>query len=304
MFRTEDRSRERGERVVHMRLKIAAGVLLALAFLAPATSAVAQTRSTVLTETSCQATVYTDIRELVTVDLDTASDTEVRVLANQIMAAAVRDSLTTLPGRIQAGLDGTADDLRAFLKTGLRISWTTDLRIAANRTMPNAGDNVRAAAQVALDNGTIDALLTYLNHGLYIARALDAGSLKLFADIRELVTVDLDTASDTEVRVLANQIMAAAVRDSLTTLPGRIQAGLDGTADDLRAFLKTGLRISWTTDLRIAANRTMPNAGDNVRAAAQVALDNGTIDALLTYLNHGLYVARALDCVYQPAASA
>ncbi|MGC4811172.1 ALF repeat-containing protein, partial [Micromonospora sp. DT228] len=74
--------------------------------------------------------------------------------------------------------------------------------------------------------------------------------------------------------------------------------------DDLRAFLKTGLRVSWTTDLRIAANRTMPNAGDNVRAAAQVALDNGTIDALLTYLNHGLYVARALDCVYQPAASA
>ncbi|MGC4811173.1 cell wall anchor protein, partial [Micromonospora sp. DT228] len=96
-----------------MRLKIAAGVLLALAFLAPATSAVAQTRSTVLTETSCQAIVYTDIRELVTVDLETASDTEVRVLANQIMAAGVRDSLTTLPGRIQAGLDGTADDLRA-----------------------------------------------------------------------------------------------------------------------------------------------------------------------------------------------
>ncbi|MGC4815812.1 ALF repeat-containing protein, partial [Micromonospora sp. DT228] len=168
----------------------------------------------------------------------------------------VRDSLTTLPGRIQAGLDGTADDLRAFLKTGLRVSWTTDLRIAANRTMPKGGENVRAAAQVALDNGTIDALLTYLNHGLYIARALDAGSLKLFADIRELVAVDLDTASDTEVRVLANQIMAAAVRDSLTTLPGRIQAGLDGTADDLRAFLKTGLRVSWTTDLRIAANRT------------------------------------------------
>ncbi|MEU7586883.1 ALF repeat-containing protein [Micromonospora sp. NPDC049230] len=287
-----------------MRLKIAAGILLALAFLAPATSAVAQTRSPGLTGTSCRAIVYTDIRELVTVDLDTASDTEVRVLANQIMAAAVRDSLTTLPGRIQVGLDGSADDLRAFLKTGLRVAWTTDLRIAANQTMSKGGENVRAAAQVALDNGTIDVLLTYLNHGLYIARALDAGSLKLFTDIRALVTVDLDTASDTEVRVLANQIMAAAVRESLTTLPGRIQVGLDGSADDLRAFLKTGLRVAWTTDLRIAANQTMSKGGENVRAAAQVALDNGTIDVLLTYLNHGLYVARALDCVYQPAASA
>ncbi|WP_433131604.1 ALF repeat-containing protein [Micromonospora sp. CA-240977] len=287
-----------------MRRKITASVLLALAFLVPATSAAAQTGSPGLTATSCQAVVYEDIRELVTVDLDTATDTEVRVLANQILAAAVADSLTMLPGRLQARLDGTADDLRAFLTTNLRTTWSTDLRIAVNQTMPNAGANVQAAAQEALDNGTIDALLAYLNHGLYIARALDAGSLKLYADIRELVTVDLDTASDTEVRVLANQILAAAVADSLTMLPGRLQARLDGTADDLRAFLKTNLRTTWSTDLRIAVNRTMPNAGANVQAAAQEALDNGTIDAFLAYLNHGLYVARALDCTYQPAASA
>ncbi|MGC4750055.1 ALF repeat-containing protein [Micromonospora sp. DT201] len=248
--------------------------------------------------------VYTDVRELVTVDLDTASDTEVRVLANQILARAVADSLIVLPERIQARLDGTANDLRTFLKTNLQTSWSIDLRIKANQTMPNAGANVQAAAQEALDNGTIDALLTYLNHGLYIARALDSGSLKLYADVRELVTVDLDTASDTEVRVLANQILARAVADSLIVLPERIQARLDGTANDLRTFLKTNLQTSWSIDLRIKANQTMPNAGPNVQAAAQEALDNGTIDALLTYLNHGLYIARALDCTYQPAASA
>ncbi|MEU4474943.1 cell wall anchor protein [Micromonospora sp. NPDC023888] len=279
-----------------MRRKISVGILLALAFLVPATPAVAQTRSSGLTETSCEAIVYEDIRELVTVDLDTASDTEVRVLANQIMSAAVADSLTVLPGRIQARLDGTANDLRAFLKTSLQTTWNTDLRIAANRTMPNAGANVHAAAQEALDNGTTDVLLAYLNHGLYIARALDSGSLKLYTDIRELVTVDLDTASDTEVRVLANQIMSAAVADSLTVLPETIQARLDGTASDLRAFLKTSLQTTWTIDLRIGANRTMPNAGANVQAAAQEALDNGTTDVLLAYLNHGLYIARALDC--------
>ncbi|MFI9010006.1 hypothetical protein ACIGNX_22515 [Actinosynnema sp. NPDC053489] len=39
----------------------------------------------------------------------------------------------------------------------------------------------------------------------------------------------------------------------------------------------------------------MTGAGPNVRAAAQEALDNGTVDAFLGHLNGGLYVARALD---------
>jgi hypothetical protein len=259
-----------------MRWKIPAGVLVTLALLIPAVSAVAQAESSGLHETS--------------------SDTDVRVLANQILAAAKADSLTTLPGRLQARLDGTADDLRAFLKTKLQTAWSIDLRIAVNQTMTNAGSNVKAAAQEALDNGTVDASLAYLNDGLYVARALDSGSFKAYADIRELVTIDLDAASDTDVRVLANQILAAAKADLLTTLPGRLQARLDGTADDLRAFLKTKLQTAWSIDLRIAVNQTMTNAGSNVKAAAQEALDNGTVDASLAYLNHGLYLARALDC--------
>jgi hypothetical protein len=45
-----------------------------------------------------------------------------------------------------------------------------------NRTLadPSAGAHVEAAAQVALDDGSIDTSLTFLNHGLYVARALDA----------------------------------------------------------------------------------------------------------------------------------
>ncbi|MER7282123.1 cell wall protein [Dactylosporangium sp. NPDC000244] len=153
-----------------MRWKIPAALLLAVALLIPATPAAAQAESPA---TSCQAVFYADIRELVTIDLDTASDIDVRVLANRIMAAAVADALTTLPGRMQARLDGSAGDLRAFLKTSLWGVWSTDLRIAVNRTMPNAGSHVQAAAQEALDNGTVDAFLAYLNDGLYIARALD-----------------------------------------------------------------------------------------------------------------------------------
>jgi len=281
-----------------MGWKIPAGILLALALLIPASSAVAQTGSPGLNAASCQTVkLYTDIRELVTIDLDTASNIDIRVLANQILAAAKADSLATLPSRLQTQLDGTADDLRAFLKTNLQTVWSTDLRVAINQTMTGAGSNVQAAAQEALDNGTVDAFLDYLNGGLYVARALDSGSaVNLYTDIRELVTIDLDTASNIDIRVLANQILAAAKADSLATLPSRLQTQLDGTADALRAFLKTNLRTVWTIDLRIAVNRTISGAGPNVQAAGQEVLDNGTVDAFLDYLNGGLYVARALDC--------
>ncbi|MFG3577666.1 ALF repeat-containing protein [Micromonospora chersina] len=161
-----------------MRWKLSAGVLMALAFLIPAAPATAQTEPPVLNE-ACQTVerkVYTDIRELVTIDLDTATNVEVRVLANQILAAAKADSLPVLPDAIQDHLDGTADDLRAFLKADVQTAWSTALRVTVVRTLTGAGTNVKAAAQKALDEGTIDAYLAYLNNGLYAARALDCAS--------------------------------------------------------------------------------------------------------------------------------
>ncbi|MEU0157064.1 ALF repeat-containing protein [Micromonospora fulviviridis] len=161
-----------------MRWKIPAGVLLALAFLIPAAPAVAQTEPPGLNE-ACQTVerkVYKDIRELVTIDLDTVTNVEVRVLANQILATANADSLPVLPDAIQERLDGTADDLRAFLKADVQKAWSTALRITVVRTLTDAGANVKAAAQKALDEGTVDAYLAYLNNGLYAARALDCAS--------------------------------------------------------------------------------------------------------------------------------
>ncbi|MGW3807911.1 LPXTG cell wall anchor domain-containing protein [Micromonospora sp. NPDC005113] len=161
-----------------MRWKLPAGVLMALAFLVPAAPAMAQTEPPVLNE-ACQTVerkVYKDIRELVTIDLDTATNVEVRVLANQILAAANADSLPVLPDAIQERLDGTADDLRAFLKADVQNAWSTALRVTVVRTLTGAGTNVKAAAQKALDDGTIDAYLAYLNDGLYAARALDCAS--------------------------------------------------------------------------------------------------------------------------------
>jgi LPXTG-motif cell wall-anchored protein len=161
-----------------MRSRIAAGGLLVLALLIPAAPAMAHTGSPGLTE-ACQTVerkTYKDLRTLLTIDLDAASVTDVRLLANQIHAAAKTNSLSTLPGKIQERLNGTADDLRAFLKTNLLAAWSIDLRIAVNQTMPNAGAAVQKAAQKALNDATVDAYLAYLNNGLYDARAIDCAS--------------------------------------------------------------------------------------------------------------------------------
>ncbi|MFI7674303.1 hypothetical protein [Actinophytocola sp. NPDC049390] len=292
-----------------MRWKIPAGVLLVLALLIPATSAAAQAESSRLDETTCQEVVYTDIREFFVIDVGTASDLEIRVLANQISAVARAESLTGLFEAVQDVLRfGTPDEIRAFLQGAWEIAWTIDLRGEVLRTKgdPNAGVNVQAAAQEALNNGSVDAFLTYLNHGLYVARALDAGwTLVEYTDIRELFVIDVGTASDLEIRVLANQISAVARAESLTGLFEAVQDVLRfGTPDEIRAFLQGAWEIAWTIDLRGEVLRTKgdPNAGVNVQAAAQEALNNGSIGAFLTYLNHGLYVARALDaCAAQPA---
>ncbi len=161
-----------------MRGKLTAGVAIALALLIPAAPALAQTAPSGLNQ-ACQPVerkVYKDIRELITIDLDTATDVQVRILANQILFVATAESLPVLPPALQKQLDGTPDDLRAFLKSGVLTAWRTDLRVSAVRTLVDAGPHVAVAAQKALDDGSIDALLAYLNDGLYAARALDCAS--------------------------------------------------------------------------------------------------------------------------------
>lgn len=161
-----------------MRWKLSAGVLVALALLIPAAPALAETGPTGL-NAACQTverTVYKDFRELVTIDVDTATEVQVRMQADRILAEANAESLLAVPRALQEKLDGTPDDLRAFLKSGLQGAWTTDLRVAAVRTLSDAGPHVRAAAQKVLDDGAVDDYLAFLNDGLYAARALDCAS--------------------------------------------------------------------------------------------------------------------------------
>lgn len=74
-----------------MRWKIPAGIVLALALLIPAAPAAAHDASSGLDATTCQAVVYADVRELVTIDLDTASDTEVPYLNHGLYFARALD---------------------------------------------------------------------------------------------------------------------------------------------------------------------------------------------------------------------
>ncbi|MDP9815232.1 LPXTG cell wall anchor domain-containing protein [Spirilliplanes yamanashiensis] len=161
-----------------MYRKVSAGVLLAMALLVPAAPAAAQAGTPGL-DASCQTVerkLFTDIRKLVTVDLDTATDDELLDVANRVLDAAKADKLPVLPRAMEQQLEDPAEELRAFLKQGMLNAWTADLRISIGRTMGGAGTNVRKASQEALDNATFDAYLAYLNEGLYAARALDCAS--------------------------------------------------------------------------------------------------------------------------------
>ncbi|MGW0239121.1 LPXTG cell wall anchor domain-containing protein [Micromonospora chalcea] len=160
-----------------MRWKIPAGALVALAFVIPAAPAAAQTAVPGLND-ACQTVerkVYKDFRELVTIDLDTANVSELRLLTYRLLAEAQAESLPVLPGEIEERLKGTSDDLRAYLKN-VENRWATALRVSIGQTMTGAGPNVRAAAQKVLDNPSVEAYLAYLNNGLYEARALDCAS--------------------------------------------------------------------------------------------------------------------------------
>lgn len=162
-----------------MRGTIPAAVAIALAFMVPAAPALAQSGSSPGLNESCQTVerkTFKDIRELFTIDLDTATTQQLRLLAYQILAATETEALPTLPGVIEKRLSGTSDDLRAWLKEDAQRVWAIDLRIKVGQTMKGAGPNVHEAAQKTLDSEGVDVYLTYLNEGQYTARALDCAA--------------------------------------------------------------------------------------------------------------------------------
>lgn len=172
-----------------MRWSIPAGALIALAFLVPTAPAVAQTESPrTVTQTEspglnedCEPVerkVYKDLRNQLSIDLDNAHFGELRLLASRILHEAHINSFNRLSDGINEGLEGTEDELRAYLRADVQDVWHIDLRIRVNQTVApvDTGPEVEDAGQKALDDGSVDAFLAYLNDGLYVARARDCAS--------------------------------------------------------------------------------------------------------------------------------
>jgi Short repeats of unknown function len=97
-----------------------------------------------------------------------------------------------------------------------------------------------------------------------------------------------DTMSEDDLRVAIFRILA----DDSTGKAVRREAekALDGTVDDMRAFLKTGRRLAQAEDDRVAIFRILarPGISDALRAAAEKAVD-GTPEEMRYFLEVGQY---------------
>ncbi|MBN0048241.1 ALF repeat-containing protein [Streptomyces actuosus] len=140
-----------------------------------------------------------------------------------------------------------------------------EVRLAIMRILadPETGPAVRAAAQAAMD-GTIVDQRYFLETGRWVAQ---------FEDDRVAVSRILYLAQQNNDRTVVREAGKALETD---------------TPEALRTFLETGYRLAQAEDDRVAILRILadPTIGDELRAAAQTALDDGSPEALRFFLEH------------------
>lgn len=204
-----------------MRWKTLAGVMMALAWLAPAVPAAAAEPAPIGLEQACelgQPVTYPDLGPLLDVDVDAMTDVDVRVKVNQILAAS-KDVYGGVAERAQKALDGEPQDVREFLKSRAEGVWYTDVRLLTSQTMAAGGAHVKEAANKVLGEGSVGALLGFLNEGQHTART---------QDYRDLATEAKNTGGP--------EVVKAAT------------AALAGTFEDLRVFLCSGWQAAHDKD--------------------------------------------------------
>lgn len=98
----------------------------------------------------------------------------------------------------------------------------------------------------------------------------------------------VDTMSDDDLRIAVLRILADP--DSGKGVVREANKALDGTVDDLRAFLKTGYRLAQAEDDRVAVFRILadPTISTALRAAAEAVVD-GTPEELRYFIAVGQY---------------
>ncbi|MFJ8182475.1 ALF repeat-containing protein [Streptomyces sp. NPDC096105] len=129
------------------------------AFAGPATAPATATTVTVSSETP----------------VDEMSEDELRAAINAILAD--EDSGRSVTEAATRALDGTADDMRAFLKTGYRLAQAEDDRVAIARILFTAQKNgdKRVIAEIngLLDRNVPEELREWLETGYPLAQAED-----------------------------------------------------------------------------------------------------------------------------------
>ncbi|GGW35455.1 ALF repeat-containing protein [Streptomyces caelestis] len=145
--------------------------------------------------------------------VDEMSEDDLRIAILRVIAD--EDSGRGVVREANEALDGTVEDMRAFLKTGYRLAQAEDDRVAIARVLsdPDSGRGVKREAAKALDVNTPEALRAFLETGYRLAQAED-----------DRVAV---------ARILADPNTSDALRAAAEEV-------IDGTPEELRYFLEVG----------------------------------------------------------------
>ncbi|MEU9864454.1 ALF repeat-containing protein [Streptomyces sp. NPDC047971] len=200
--------------------------------------------------------------------VDEMSEADLRIAILRILAD--EDSGRGVVREANEALDGTVQDMRAFLKTGYRLAQAEDDHVAVFTILAAAqkrGDKavVREAVK-ALELGTPEAWRAFLETGYRIAQA---------EDDRVAVFTILHSAQKNGDR--------AVVREAVKALEL-------GTPEALRKFVETGYRLAQAEDDRVAVFTILadPTISPALRAAAEDVID-GTPEELRHFLEVGRY---------------
>jgi len=168
--------------------------------------------------------------------------------------------LSLLPGALVLGLLGAAPSPARADDTAPASG--TD-RAKAVQLWETGGPEVKKAAEAALVGG-------------------DDAVSKLLAQAADLQYQD-DEIAAARIAGTGGWALGQAVRKAL-----------DGTPDDVKAFLKDGWQAPLQQDQRVEASRIINSGGFGVREAGKAAL-KGTPEDVAKFLDEGQYTARAMD---------
>jgi pretoxin HINT domain-containing protein/colicin D/short repeat uncharacterized protein predicted to be involved in signal transduction len=204
--------------------------------------------------------------------------TDDRVKVNQVLSAARTSGQVTVAARAQTALDAGDDQtLRTFLANGQYDALAVDERVRANQLIasPDSGPELKAAAQVALDN-TPTALHGFLTTGRYVAAQHDQDAAAHDAVVTALLGQIYRIASDAVADAQNAQAAAATARGKAAEAAGYAQQARD-SAQQAANYAQQAQTAA--TQAEAAAARAAQSAATARNAAQQANASASTASA-------------------------